>query len=157
MISKNSNESYIELKESDKLSILYPVNEEFKEVVDLNTYRLNDKNQKYDEKIAKCISNMTDRIRVRMRQSTFDPAEPIFIFNFLTTFKTPCDSNGISEETEMWPIHPCVNNPAASIIKARTQLRNDNCKTFEVALYLYCDVVQFLLSMYATDEVIAGQ
>lgn len=50
---KDSRKTYIQFRELDKTSEVYPVNEDFVEVLDYNTHHPIDKNQNPDEKIAK--------------------------------------------------------------------------------------------------------
>lgn len=78
------------------------------------------------------ISEMTNGIRVQMRQLTFGLAESISILNFPVAFKSSYDRNMISGGATMWIVHPYGKTPTAFTIKAMTRLPNENLKSFGV-------------------------
>lgn len=86
------------------------------------------RNQRYDDYVAKRIAKTEKLMQVQMRQNTFDPANPISILSFLLTFKTTGKSNGVSEGATMWHFHSFIRNSAASITKARARLRQSSKK-----------------------------
>lgn len=47
-------------------------------------------------------------------------------------------------------------NSAASTVRVRRLLRSASCKTFQEAVYLYHEAVQYVLSIFATDDGIIG-
>lgn len=55
----------------------------------------------------------------------------------------------------MWHFHFFFHNLAPAIIIARIFLRDPSIKSLEGALYSYCDIVNFFLATYATEDFIA--
>lgn len=58
----------------------------------------------------------------------------------------------MSERAALWLFHFFCST-AESIINARACLRHLSNKSLEDGLYSYCDVVDYLLGMYATEDV----
>lgn len=54
----------------------------------------------------------------------------------------------------MWLFPFSIWNPATSIINAQIRLCDSSNKSLDGVLYLYCNVVIYLLAKYATDHVI---
>lgn len=52
-------------------------------------------------------------------------------------------------------LHFFICNPVASIINNQISLCNSSTKSVEGAIYSYCDVLNYLLATYATDDLIA--
>lgn len=96
-VAKHSDETYVELLRKDMAKTIHPVNKNATNVVDYRIYRLHDCNQAYSAHDARRLSKTTERIRVQIRQSMFDPDEPITVLSCLSTFRAAGLRNKISE------------------------------------------------------------
>lgn len=67
----------------------------------------------------KCVSKMTNRIRVQKQLSTSELAEPISILKDLAMFRVACVTNEFFEGGEMRPIYSYVSKKPVPIIEER--------------------------------------
>lgn len=72
------------------LKVTCPVNALFTDTTGYRTYRLENKDQTYNDRIERCISRMQKRSQVQMKEKVFDACSPITIMCFLKTLKTAC-------------------------------------------------------------------
>lgn len=85
--------------------VLKPVHTGFDEVLSFLSYLLISRDQGYDDYVEKNIAKPVKLVHVKRRHNTRDSADPISVFSFLSTFKTKCHSNRVSEEAAMWLFH----------------------------------------------------
>lgn len=91
----------------------------------------------------------------QMWLASFKPSAPISVFFFLYNFKAAWDRNGLHEDGAIWLFQRFMKYPA------KAGLAHSICATKEVSsqkkktLTTYCQLVNYLLSPYATDDVIA--
>lgn len=97
---KRIDEIYTEIEESDKQSVLYPVNKNLIKDTNYNKHLLNDKNQNYVEKISKCLPKTVDCIRGKIGGLSLEPAEPIYILNFLAMFEAAVAVEGLQKKQQ---------------------------------------------------------
>lgn len=94
-----------------------------------------------------------------MNPLIFNATDPIAILNFLPAFKTACDTNGIHEGAAIWIFHFSLRDPARVAPTARTVNKSSwtsNKSSRDTSkLTTYCEVVQYLLRTYSTDDIIA--
>lgn len=88
------------------------------------------------------------------RNTTFDPAEAIYVLYFLLTFKTTCKIEGGAKKAAMWLFHFFILNPAEPISSDRSHLQDSSSKLLENVLSWYRGVVNYLLARYATENVV---
>lgn len=133
-----------------------PVNNRFRDALDFRTYRLVDTSPKYDDRVAKRVAKWAKRLQVQMKTNIFDSFDPISIISFLSAFKLACDTNGVHEGAAMWLLHFFMKKPAAAALNSRISLPSKSHRRHkEGTLTTYCEVVNYLLETYATDDVIA--
>ena len=92
-----------------------------------------------------------------MSRVTFTGSDPIAILGFLTQFRNACYHNDVSEDKAVWLFQHYLAGRALNLIQSRmtdTSLVVDDGDHKE-ALSTYCEVVNYLLRTFATNEVIA--
>lgn len=91
-----------------------------------------------------------------MKTNIFDPYYPIQIISFFSSFKLDCDTNGIHEVVAMWLLHFFMNKQAAAALDSTIALcaKSSQKRQKEGTLTKYCEVVEYLLDTYVTDDVI---
>ena len=105
----------------------------------------------------KAICNARKVIDVQMSGVTFTGSDPIAILGFLTQFRNACNHNGVSEGKAVWLSQHYLAGRALNLIQSRmtgTFLVVDDGGHKE-ALSTYCEVVNYLLRTFATNELIA--
>lgn len=82
-------------------------------------------------------------------------ADSITVLFFPQTFQTACDANGIHELVVMWIFQFFENTTKKAGITVRMTTKEDRRNKQNVKLTSYPQVVNYLLLMYATDELIS--
>lgn len=83
----------------------------------------------------------------------FDPADPITIMSFLSTFETAYDANDIQEGEKMWLFQYYVMKTPKVVLTARLTTKGSRRKNRGKSAS-YPKVVKYLLLTYETEEVI---
>ncbi|CAN8074214.1 unnamed protein product [Agarophyton chilense] len=153
---KRRSDRYRPRSETSAPRRIKPLNELFTKVVEYRTYRLNDRSRKYKSKVARGIARYQKKFNVQMKEHSFSGADAISFLNFLQRFKTACNHNGLSERAALWCFQFYLTGSAHALIQSRLfgetgAVDVRRCKM----LRTYSEVVNFLLTTYATDEVIA--
>ena len=94
---------------------------------------------------------------IQLRGINFNGSDPVSIINFLSTFQTACNTNGVHEGAAMWIFQFFLKDAAKALVKSRTTATKKKRRKSSSAdrLTSYSEVVHFLLKTYATDEVLA--
>ena len=146
----NSGEDY-EQADVSHLKVHIPTNELYREACDFNTYRLNNRNVRYNSQDKSNVRRMRRDLDTQMRPHQFDGQHPITVLNFLKEFQEACNMNGVHEGAARWIIRNYLKKNALTFFdtsvagKKRTKKRLDT----------YCDIVNFMLTSYAKNEFIA--
>lgn len=79
--------------------VFMPVNTRFTYVINFQSYCMVNSNQSYHDFVEKHLAKNSELVQMQMQMhhNVFDPAEPISVFNFLSTLKMTFISNGASE------------------------------------------------------------
>lgn len=136
------------------IKVLKPLNTYYTEALDFLTYRLRLQSQKYNGHISEKMDKWARRMNVQMKSACFRPSDPISVLSFLHNFKMACDSNGIHEGAAMWLFQYFIKEPAKAPLMHRVCLTDKDSQQ-KGKLTTYCQVVNYLLVTYATDDEIA--
>ena len=154
--SGKPHSAVVPLTDSNKyvagLTIVVPVNDLFRKALDYSTYRLNDVST---VNITKYTSKYIRRLTSTMKSRTFDQSEPVSILLFLEQFQSACNDARINEGTAMWLLPHFMKKPADVSLNSRLRLYDKDHTAVEGILTTYPAVINYLLSEYAADEVIA--
>lgn len=91
-----------------------------------------------------------------MRSANFKPYDLISILFFLHKFMTACDRNNIHKNGAMRHFQHFVKNPSKGTVAQRVCVTKKDNRKWNGKLTIYCQVVSFLLGIYATDDVISA-
>ena len=127
----------------------------YAKALDYKTYRLNDRSTHYSHRVAGKISKWITRMKVQLGQKQFDPADPVSILSYLSTFKTACDSIGVHEGAAVWLFSAYMKEPAKAALTMRIESNVKKSKPSKGQLRTYSEIVNYLLKTYASDDVIA--
>lgn len=92
---------------------------------------------------------------VPMKTANFKPSDPISLLPFLQNFKTACNSNGIHEEAAIKLFQHFMKDPAKSALVHSVCDTKEDDPQQDGKLTTHCQVVHYLLTTYATDDLIA--
>lgn len=99
---------------------------------------------------------------VQYKSHIFKSFDPISIFCFSKIFKLACVTNGVHNGAPPWPLHVFKIKTAFVVLTARvsaectSQKKNDQWANDKIGDFdTYPQVVNFLLTKYATDESIS--
>ena len=91
-----------------------------------------------------------------MKTHTFGGQDPIAVLRFLARFNLACDHNGVSEGAAVWCFQFYLTGQAHALLQSRLHVNTMAADGEQRELLdTYTEVVNFLLSTYATDEVIS--
>lgn len=90
-----------------------------------------------------------------MKTSIFYPFDPIYILASLPSFKLAWKTNGIYRSAALRLFHFFVKNqpPAASSSRIALRPKSSHRPQNESTIPAYCEVVNYLMETYATDDV----
>lgn len=98
---------------------------------------------------------MWRRFEVQLESQMLDGSDTGSILGFLPVFQMNCDTNRIHECAAMWLFHFSRKTrrspPQRTYLSVQLEPRSQKGK-----LTSYCEVVNFLLTTYATDDIIAA-
>lgn len=118
--------------------VLRAMQESFSKVVECCTYRLKNKNQRKNSKIASKLAKLVKKLQSQLNKTDFDKMDPISNLTFLREFCDVCDSIGIHEKVATWLVSHFTTKPASSSFRARlspekiyaTGLHNERLSTY---------------------------
>jgi hypothetical protein len=126
---------------------IVPSRSDYRTLVSYRTYRLVDRNQKYDPTVTAKLAIFVKRLKHAI-EDKFGGEEPIEVLQFLRTFKEAADHNRVSEGAAARLIPYFLKGIAKEGYRA--QLGD-----VPVAMPKYPFMVQYLLETYAVDEELA--
>lgn len=89
-----------------------------------------------------------------MKTSLFKPSRPISVLSVLDKLKTACDNNSIHKDAATWLFPHFVTEPAKAALPHRMTADKRNHQQGD-KLTTYCQVINYLLETFATDNIIA--
>lgn len=110
----------------------------------------------YDEDVAEKIPKWSTRLTIQMKSQTFDAETSIKMLRSLSNFKLACHTNSVHEGAAMWILDPFMKKPASAVLNAWIclKMKKKRCQAGRT-LTTYCEVVNYMLSHYAIDFVLA--
>lgn len=114
-----------------------------------------DHNQLHDGYVARHIAESAKLMNAQICQTTVNLSDPISVLNFRSTFKTTRHINKVLEGATMWLFHFFIWYLELSTTSAQNCFPDSSNTLQRGVFYSYCDVVDYLLATYATDNVIA--
>ena len=150
----DSDEYYEE--DTSALDVYSPSLELYRRACDFSTYRLKNKNARYNGQDAKRMKSYLRDCTIQMKGRHFDNRSPISVLNFLATFKRSCDINRVHEGAAFYLIANFISGVARTDFDS--QLNDGPAPEpddFDV-LSTYCGAINYLLRTYATNETIAA-
>ena len=140
------------------LKVFIPLNDWYVKACDYHSYRLRDRDGQYTSSVAEKIPKHRKRLEPQMKNRTFSGQDPITILAFLNWFQKACDQCGISEGAALWCFQFFLTGQAYDILQSRLaggSVAVDISR--KELLHSYKEVVNFLIHMYVTDEVISDE
>lgn len=132
-----------------------PIKESFAKTVGYRTYGPQNRSQRYDTKIASRIAKLVEWFRSLLSETDFDDIGPISILLFLKNFCDACGSIGIYEGASMWLIFYSMKKPTSSSLEVLLSPKETCTPSLHgERLPSYVEVVNCLLTAYATDDII---
>lgn len=101
------------------------------------------------------IAISAKRMDVRMKTVTFRLSRHISLLLFPDKLKTVCDINRIDEGAAAWSLPHFIQKPAKNILSKQVTADIKKDRQQEGKPTMYFEVVNYLLEMYATNDVIA--
>lgn len=99
----------------------------FAYAVDYRIYRLENRAQRYDLKIALRIAKLVEKLRFEVNGTNFDDIDPISNLAFLKKFCDACHSIGIHKGVAMWLMSYIMTKPALSALESRFSSKKNLC------------------------------
>lgn len=146
--------------EKEDLEVLLPMNDWYWIALDYRAYCLSEKSLIYDEQVVKHVSKCASRLQVQMKLQQFDPINSMSVIGFFIGIQNciqQLDNYAIHEGAAMWLVTHFMKRVAVGELTARLSLKpkSSKRKTKESVLTMYGQVINHLLEMYATNDVIA--
>lgn len=126
--------------------------------MDYRTYRLIDRDQTHSDRTIQRNCKRQKILPNQKRDQVSDASNPISILSSLMTFKTACDSNGISAGAARWLMHFFMRKPLNDTHSSSLQLKSRRSSVLnkkDGSLFASAEVVIHLPPTSATDDVIA--
>jgi len=133
------------------LKPLSTLNSLYKTSVDYRTYRLVNTSPAYNNAMGKKVYSYTRSLGSQLAHTKFDPSNGIGVLSFLSNFKRACDSIALHEGLAMWLIPHFVKGSTSQSLHSRITASPPDVAN-PGKLTTYCQVVQYLLRTYATDD-----
>lgn len=74
---------------------------------------------RYDDTILSYVSKLAEKVNLEIEAHLFVAKDRIFVIEFLTVFKLPCDMKNIHEDVVMWLLHYYVQKTPANTLNSR--------------------------------------
>lgn len=87
--------------------------------MDYRTYRLDDKYNLYDGKVAAEIYKWQRKIQVRLTVMVFNSTDQISVFNFLQSLQMYCIMNEVHDRAEKWRSQLFLRKEARATLKEK--------------------------------------
>lgn len=81
-------------------------------------------------------------------------SDAMSIFSFLLAFQMTCNERGVQESAAIWILHVSIMKTAAAALNAHRRLSNSSQVLNEGKFTSYCQVVIFILPMYAAENIV---
>jgi hypothetical protein len=129
------------------LNEIIPSRSAYRQVLSYRTYRLVNKNQRYEPSVTAKLASYAKRIKHSLEE-TFDGNKPIAVLDFLRSFKESADHNQVGEgaATRLMPYF---------LKGAAKEEYRSYLKEVPASKPLYPNMVQYLLETYASDDELA--
>ena len=147
-----------EEEDISRLSPLRPTNDLYVQACDFRTYRLENKNSRYNKQDSKNVKRFLKDLNVQLRNQHFNGSNPIQVLTFLREFRDACNTNGVHEGAARWLFQFFLDGTAKANLargSARTGRALSSARSGSKDGMTYCQAVQYLLRVYATDDAIA--
>lgn len=132
-----------------------PTQELYAPACNFESYRLSNRNARYNRADAKRMKSFLRDTNVQMKGRHFDGRPEIAVLNFLSAFKRACDINGVHEGAAIYLFRHFLAGNARTDFEA--QLDGPTPEPDDAdSLTTYCEVVSYLLRTYATNEAISA-
>jgi hypothetical protein len=137
------------------LTELNPLNENFSRVLSYRSYRLENTSHKYNARVSAKITSLYKKMKHSFGDTLFNGDDPIAVFQFLSSFKTACDHNAVSEGAAFYLFQYFLSGQAKQEFRAYSGSSKLNPMEGSGHLYLYAEAVQWFLTTYAREAVLA--
>jgi hypothetical protein len=122
----------------------------FREVLSYRTYRLKNKEQEYSDKVSGRLHSYYKKVQINIRETRkFDGGDPPAILRFLTSFKTGCDQNRISEGAAMRLVQYFLEGEAETSYQVFLDNPDQSIS--------YAHAIDYLLTTYADENTLAEE
>ncbi len=128
------------------LDEIEPADDRFRQVLSYRRYRLRDTTSVASGTILRNVGIWQRRLDHVMKRHRFDGKRPVSILNFLASFKTALDTNGVPEIAALIIMPNYLDGEAQVLFK--TMMDDAGVQT---GFTSWPHAVQFLLETYATD------
>lgn len=100
---------------------------------------------------------MAKRMDVKRKLALFKPPEPIAMLSLLQKQTASCYCNGIYEREAKWLLQQLTKVPTKAALSHRVSATENGYPQKERKYTKYCQVVNHLLAVHATDDVKAKE
>lgn len=127
----------------------------FLKAADYSTYRLKNKSQRYNSKIASNITKLIKMLRWQLKETDFEEKISISILFVLKEFRDVCDSIGIHEKVATWLVFYFMKRQALPSLEALLSPRKVRlARPPDERLSRHFKVANYWLTTYETDDII---
>ena len=127
---------------------------EFEHVISYRTYRLRNRDTRYNATVADKMADLAKRLKPSMQCPNFSGEDEIAILGFLKNYKTACDDTGTSEGAALPLLRYFLSGGALSSFNSYIGQGLRNATPGVDCIRSYPEAVFWLLSTYATDKVL---
>lgn len=138
-----------------RLNVLRSMRELFANAVNNITCWLKNKAQLYISKIVSKVVWIVKKLWQQLKKTDFDEIDPISKLAFLKECRDACDSIGIYKGVATWMVWYFMKKSALTLLKAPLAPKKIRAiGQHDELLSSYVEVVNYLLTTYATDKTI---
>lgn len=152
----DSDDDWVDAKPSleKRLQKIRPVNSIFQFSLDTRTYLPRRIEKGYTDRDARRMKQCINVAYIEMHSRLFDCSGPFIILYFLESFQASCDNNGIPVGAALCVFQYFIRDPSKSVLTAQLGRPNDRPNKYGNPT-TYCQVLNHLMRIYATDDIIS--
>jgi len=136
------------------LKEIHPINDLFKRALSYKTYRLRNRDAKYDGEVAQQLTKICRRMKHAMPGEEFTGDDEIAVLAFLKKFKYACDETGVAEGAALPLMKYFMGGEAKATMLTYIGLNDIGAQPGVDSINSYPEAVQWLLLTYARESVL---
>lgn len=133
------------------------VNRRFWEALQFHTYCFANTSGCCGAQVARNVTRLRNHLQIQIQTNSLDRYNPLSTIFSISSFMTICNTNQIHEGADLWLLHFFMRKQAVAALSERLQHRakSSGRRQNYGSLTVSCEVVNYLLETYSTDDLIA--